>query len=201
MGSMCRFIFPENLMLRAFRVAGLAAIVAAPALLSAQSTSDKPLSFGISGGLSQPLGDLSDAASSGFVVAGHVFFKPASIQALRFRGDVSFDKWGAKDGVSSVDASFQSIGVTANAIYDVQTSSMTRPYLIGGAGLFNYKTLVNLGPTTGSTPSSTDVGVQVGGGLTFALAGFDTFVEAKFVNVFGDGSSRTWIPVSFGVRF
>jgi hypothetical protein len=86
---------------------GLATALAAPALLSAQSTSDRPVSFGVSGGLSLPMGDLGKGASSGFVVAGHVYFKPASIEAVRFRGDVSFDKWGAKNGV---DASQQSLG-------------------------------------------------------------------------------------------
>jgi hypothetical protein len=180
---------------------GLAAAVAAPALLSAQAMSDKPLSFGVSGGLSMPMGDLGDGLSSGFVVAGHVYFKPASFNALRFRGDVSYDKWGAKNGNSTANADFRSLGVVANAIYEVNSTSMARPYVLGGVGLFNSKFIYDVGGTSGSTPSATDLGIQGGGGLAFKLSGFDTFLEAKYVNVFGDGSSANWIPISFGVRF
>ena len=49
--------------------------------------------------------------------------------------------------------------------------------------------------------SSTDVAVQGGAGVNFQLAGFTTFVEAKFVNIFGDGSSTRYIPITFGFRF
>ncbi len=187
-------------MTRALRLVGLAAALAAPALVSAQAAAaDKPLSFGVSGGLSMPMGDLGDVANSGFTVGGHVFLKPASMNALRFRGDVAYDKWGVKD--AGGDADLRSLSFVANALYDFPSQSTIRPYVIGGLGLYNSKAIINLGQTTGSTPSSTDFGLQVGGGLTFKLSGFDTFAEAKFVNVFSDGSSTTWLPITFGVRF
>jgi|EP01012_Entosiphon_sulcatum_P017635 opacity protein-like surface antigen len=186
-------------MIRVRQLIGLAAVVAAPALLSAQASSDKPVSFGISGGLSMPMGDLSDAVNSGFAVAGHVYFKPASLNAVRLRGDVSYDKWGSKS--TAVKADFRSLGFVGNAIIDVKSSSSVQPYLIGGAGLFNSKFVIDLGTTTGSTPSSTDFGIQAGAGLTFKLSGFDTFAEAKFVNVFADGGSTNWLPITFGIRF
>lgn len=188
-------------MTRALRAFGLVAALAAPSILSAQASNDKPISFGVSGGLSLPMGDLSDGASSGFVVAGHVFFKPAAIKALRFRGDVAYDKWGAKEAFDEFDADFRSLSFVANAIYDIKTAdnSVVRPYVLGGVGLYNNKASVDILGFEGSS-SATDLGVQVGGGLTFKLSGFDTFAEAKFVNVFADGSA-TWIPISFGVRF
>jgi opacity protein-like surface antigen len=187
-------------MTRALRMVGLAAALAAPALLSAQSNT-RPISFGVSGGLSMPMGDLGDAADAGFVVAGHVYLAPRSLTAIRFRGDVAYDKWGAKEADEvGVDADFRSLSFVANAIYDVGTSPGVRPYLLGGLGLYNSKVSVDLGGFGSGSASSTDLGIQVGGGLTFKLSGFDTFVEAKYVNVFGDGSTN-WIPISFGVRF
>jgi opacity protein-like surface antigen len=186
-------------MTRALRLVGLAAALAAPTLVSAQAAADKPLSFGVSGGLSLPMGDLGNAANAGFTVAGHVFFKPATVNVVRFRGDVAYDKWGVKDAGGNAD--LRSLSFVANALYDVPTQSNVRPYLIGGLGLYNSKAIIDLGQTSASTSSNTDLGLQVGGGLTFKLSGFDTFAEAKFVNVFSSGSSTTWLPITFGVRF
>lgn len=89
----------------------------------------------------------------------------------------------------------------ANALYSVNSASMVKPYLLGGVGMYNSKATIDLGSTGGSTPSSTDLGIQVGGGLRFQLSGFSTFLEAKYVNVFTDGSSTNWLPITFGVRF
>ncbi|HEY0928406.1 MAG TPA: outer membrane beta-barrel protein [Gemmatimonas sp.] len=186
-------------MKRALRMFGLAAAIAAPAALSAQASSDKPVSFGVSGGLSLPMSDLGDAAESGFTAAGHIYFKPASMASLGFRGDVSYDRWTTK---FSDDVNLRSLGFVANALYSVNSSSMVKPYLLGGVGMFNSKASVDLGSTSGDTESSNDLGIQVGGGLRFQLSGFSTFLEAKYVNVFGDGdASAKWVPITFGIRF
>ena len=71
---------------------------------------------------------------------------------------------------------------------------MLRPYALGGLGLFNTRN-----PETDQ--SDTNLGLQVGGGLTFQLSGFSTFAEARFVNVFSDGRSSRYVPITFGVRF
>lgn len=120
------------------------------------------------------------------------------MKALGFRADVSFDKWGSK---VSDNVKLQSLGFVANALFDVSTSSMVKPYLLGGVGMFNTKAEYNLGSTTGTSEGNTDMGVQVGGGLRFQLSGFSTFLEAKYVNVFGDPNSMNFLPITFGVRF
>jgi Outer membrane protein beta-barrel domain len=188
-------------MTHTFRSIALAALLAAPVALSAQTS--KPVSFGVSGGLSVPTGELGDFAESGFVVAGHVFLKPASFKSVRFRGDVSFDKWNVKDGdFAGLDVEARSLGFVANAIYDFPTAntSSVRPYILGGIGMFNSKASVSAGSVSASE-STTDFGLQAGGGLEFKLSGFSTFLEAKFVNVFTEDSSTTFIPISFGIRF
>lgn len=185
-------------MQRSVRLLGLALTLAVPAALSAQSSA-RPVSFGVSGGLSMPTGDLGDIAEAGYVVAGHVFFKPASIQALRLRADVSLDRWSLKDVGNVSDASTRSVGVVANALVDFATnsSSTVKPYVLAGLGLYNNKTSAAASSNGGG---ATDVGIQVGGGMEFQLAGFSTFAEAKYVNVFAEGR-LSWIPIAFGVRF
>jgi hypothetical protein len=184
-------------MKRALRACALIATIAAPAALSAQS-SDRPVSVGVSGGLSLPLGDFGDVHNSGYSIAGHVYFKPASLKSLRFRGDVAYDRWD----IDGFNANTRSIAVAGNAVYDfpAQSTSIVRPYVLGGLGLFSLKTSATSGGFTNRS-GDTNLGVQVGGGLTFQLSGFSTFAEAKLVNVFRDESSTRYVPITFGVRF
>lgn len=183
-------------MFRSLRMLSVAALVSAPTFLAAQQNT-RSIQIGASGGLSLPIGSLGDGVKSGYVIAGHVYYQPSGFKSLGYRADVSLDKWSAK--VSGLD--LRSLGLVANAIFHLpsSTASMVHPYALGGVGIFNNKTSGNsLGITYSAT--SSDVGVQVGGGIDFALSGFSTFAEAKFVNVFSKGGTR-WIPVSFGVRF
>jgi len=185
-------------MKRLLRFVGLAAFIALPVMASAQDA-PRPVSFGVSGGLSIPLGDLADGYSSGFNVTGHVMLRPASFTNLSFRGDVNFDRFSAKD---VDDVTFRFLGGTANAVYAFpqSTPGMVRPYVLAGVGMQNTKVSVDVGAGSASN-SSTDVHVQGGGGINFQLSGFTTFLEAKFVNVFGDGSSVNYLPITFGIRF
>ncbi|MDQ8161607.1 MAG: outer membrane beta-barrel protein [Gemmatimonadota bacterium] len=172
----------------------MAAAVVSPTIVHAQSE-DKPLTVGVSGGVSVPTGDLADAVDAGYSVAGHVFFAPAALTSVRFRGDVSFDQFSYKKGSSLSDESFRSLGFVANAMVDLTSgSSSMMPYLVGGLGVYS-------GKASGSDDSSTDFGLQVGAGLTFKLSGFATFLEAKYVNVFSDPNSTGYLPITFGVRF
>jgi opacity protein-like surface antigen len=156
----------------------------------------------VSGGLSLPMGDFGEGLSSGFNVTGHVYYKPASLKSLRLRGDVSFDRFDA-DGV---DGSFRSLGFAGNVVYDfpTQSSSMVKPYVLGGLGIYNGNSSVKVSTGAGNfalSGSDTNLGLQVGGGITFQLSGFSTFAEAKLVNVFTEGASARFIPITFGVRF
>lgn len=184
-------------MQRTLRACALIAALAAPAALAAQSA-DKPVSFGVSGGLSLPMGDFGDARNTGYNLTGHVYLKPASLTAVRLRGDVGYDRWD----VDGFDASTRSIALAANAVYDfpAQSTSIVRPYVLGGLGLFSLKTSATSSGITNRS-GDTNLGLQVGGGLSFQLSGFSTFAEAKLVNVFTDGESTRYIPVTFGVRF
>ena len=172
----------------------VAALMMTPAMVSAQSSS---VGFGLSGGLSIPTGDLGDAVDAGYSIAGHVFLKSSSMKSLRFRGDVSYNGFDYKN----IDASYRSLGFVGNALIDLSTNGGVKPYVLGGLGAFNGKRSTQIGSAAVVSTSSTDVGIQIGGGLNFQLSGFSTFLEAKYVNVFTDNNSAGYIPITFGVRF
>lgn len=178
-------------------VAGLAMM---PAALHAQSA--KTVSVGASGGLSLPMGDLSDGYESGFTVAGHIFLKPASLTKVSFRGDVSYDKWEASSVVGNVlNVSQSTLGFTGNALFALGGGSGgMQPYLLGGGGMYRSSSSASVAGLSGSR-SSTNAGLQGGAGIEFKLAGFSTFAEAKFVNIFADGGSVNYVPITFGVKF
>jgi opacity protein-like surface antigen len=179
-----------------FRAALAAALSAAFLALPSLATAQKSLSFGVSGGLSAPIGSLGDATNSGYDITGHVFFAPQSNKTLGLRGDVSYDSWNSKGG----GLTLRSLGFTGNGIYHFSDTkgSIFSPYALVGAGAFNLTTRIS---GTNTSASSTDFGLQGGVGVEFQLASFSTFGEVKLVNVFGSGNSSRWFPVTFGVRF
>ncbi len=188
-------------------VAVAAALFAMPFVAGAQ---EKGVRFGVSAGLSVPMGKLGDVNGTGYNLTGHATLSPSSLANLSFRGDVGIDRFDAKESIGSLTqkGGVTMIGFTANAIYAFSQDdpgAVTRPYILVGGGFFNGRSKVTsiLGAAEDTDSSnSTDAGIQFGGGMEFNLSsGFGAFAEAKLVNVFGDGSSRRWIPISFGVRF
>lgn len=186
-------------MKRFLKLALCAAVVAAPASLVAQNA--RPISVGVSGGLSLPMGDIGNAYSSGYSVAGHVFLAPASRTALGFRGDISYDSWGSKTSLPGGDATFTSMAFLGNVLLKGgDAASMKRPYLVAGAGMVRSKAKIS-GASSGLSSSSSDLAVQGGVGMEFALSGFSTFAEVKYVNAFLDGGSLNYVPITFGIKF
>ncbi len=186
---------------RSLPMMGLAILIALPGIARGQAA--RTVSIGATGGLSLPLGDVANSAESGYSVAGHIFFKPASKDRLVFRGDVSYDRWGAKPaaGNNVLKASLTSLGFVANALVSFGSAkSSAGPYLLTGLGLYRTNFSVT-GSGAGFTSESSDMGLQGGGGLAFSLKGMSTFVEAKYVSVFRSPTSWTYLPVTFGVRF
>ncbi len=198
---------------RSLRIAGLVgALALLPAAADAQG--DRPISVGVMGGLSLPMGDLGDAVESGFNITGSIYFRPAAARMM-FRGDVGYDSFSGKKSTASPTSAdcppetvcgashdFDVLSFTGNVIFPLGMANgegTIRPYLIGGVGL--YRGMVGTGLASGRSTTNTDFGIAAGGGLEFQLAGFSTFAEARFTNVFGDGDSSRWIPITFGIRF
>ncbi|HJQ09446.1 MAG TPA: hypothetical protein VJ840_00270 [Gemmatimonadaceae bacterium] len=179
-------------------VAALVGIAFVPFAAHAQkrsthtTSSVKPVEFGISGGAALPTSDLSDGANTGFNLTGTIGWNPQMIP-LGIRVDGAYNRFGLKGGASG-DIHFTS--VTGNLVYKIPAASVS-PYLIGGAGWYN--AAVNL--TGFGSGSDNHLGWNVGGGLNMPLSGFNTFIEARYNQVQGDGGSLKFIPITFGVMF
>lgn len=162
---------------------------------TAQAQSSGGVVYGISGGLTLPVGDLGDVQGSGFNLQGHATLKPSSTP-FAVRGDLGLWTTGGKSfnqlGVSGSTKSVTWFTGNVNAVYNFEGSKDATfvPYVLGGVGLYN-----------GSQNFGTKFGVNAGGGVTFKLSGFDAFAEARFHNIFTDGNSSRIIPLSFGINF
>lgn len=159
---------------------------------SSSPSSVKPVQFGIAGGAALPTSDLSNGANTGFNVTGTLAVNQSLIP-LGIRVDAAYNRFGLKQGASG-DIHFAS--VTGNLVYQLPSASVT-PYAIGGAGWYN--AAMNL--TGVGSGSDNHFGWNVGGGIKMPLSGFDTFVEARYNQVQGNGGSLKFIPITFGVMF
>ncbi len=174
-----------------------AAMTGTAQMAQAQALESGGVRFGVSGGLTVPVGSLGDAYGSGFNINGHASVKPSSFP-VTLRGDVSFWTLGGKTisgggGVGTFKSDSRNLfSVNGNAIYNFEGAKDATfvPYIIGGGGIYS-----------GSEGFGTKIGLNAGGGVTFRLGGFDAFTEARFHNIFGDGGSARVIPISFGVMF
>ena len=164
-----------------------AALVAAALVFAAQpAAAQNPMTIGISGGLSIPASNISDTHETGWNVTGGIGFgMPASNLGFRFEG--FYNSFGAKTGSTDLRIA----GGAVNAFYNLGTG-VVRPYVIGGVGSYNQK-------FRGGT-STTDLGINAGGGIKFALRALHTYVEAPLHSVTGD-PQRQFVPIVFGVEF
>ena len=119
-----------------------AVIVAAPA--GAQQASSSSITFGISGGLVLPTGDIGNTNGAGFNIQGHAAVRPASMP-FGLRGDLGLWTTPGKTITPISGGSSTSYpGVTwltanANAVlnFESQKDATFVPYVIGGAGVYN----------------------------------------------------------------
>ena len=88
-------------------------VLAAAALcLSAGAASAQmgPFKIGVAGGLSAPVGKVSDNFKTGFALTGNIGIKPPLIP-LTFQAEVGWNQWGAKDFPSTADGHARVVNV------------------------------------------------------------------------------------------
>lgn len=154
--------------------------------------------FSVGGGLTLPLGDFGDAASTGWHGLAAVGFQPANLP-VGFQIDGMYQRFGLDGAPDGFDANFRMIQGTANVVYTFTTAeeSTFHPYLIGGVGLYNFKAT---GDDVPDVDAETDFGINAGAGFDFQAGAVGLFVEGRFHNVFTEGESTNFIPISAGIR-
>jgi hypothetical protein len=168
-----------------------AAALAGVALISFEARGQtSTVHFGVAAGAAVPVSGLRDFLNTGFNGTVVLGLNPALIP-LGVRVDGAYNQFSFKSGLGGGNLHITS--VTGNLVYKIPGASFS-PYAIGGAGWYNS------GASGGGT-SSNDFGWNIGGGISMALSGFDTFLEARFNQIQTQGSPARFVPITFGVMF
>jgi hypothetical protein len=162
-----------------------------------------PVSFGLGGGITIPVGSTSDGSKTGWHGLALVRFKPAA-SPVGFQVDGMYQRLGfSSDRVAAVGAGHtQIINGTADVVFGFPVSEETRfrPYLIGGVGVYNIKDKPDAGT---ALSGNTKFGINAGAGFDVGFGGGTFFVEGRFHNVFLSDplDDAKLVPISIGVRF
>jgi hypothetical protein len=144
--------------------------------------------FGLGLGATMPMGDYGDLDKMGINILG-VFETPLGQSPLYLRVDGLYSSTAHEGGSGSTSI----LGGTASALYHFSAPQATaRPYALGGVGIYN------VDPGGGS---ETKIGFGLGGGVTFNLAGFNAFAEARYLSINTSGFSFTLVPITVGLMF
>ena len=180
----------------------LTAVAMATAFTASTAHAQTPVSFGVGGGVSLPLGNFGDASKTGFQGTALVQFAPANLP-VGFRVDGAYMQNNFSDlqaGQAAGDGKFQTIFGTADVVYTFKTAETSRihPYLIAGGGVYNLKAKLDSDVDTGS---DTKFGVNAGAGFDMAVGAAKVFLEGRFHNIFISDNNTNFIPVTIGVKF
>lgn len=169
-------------------VAVFTVVSAAP--LAAQMAS--PIGFNVRAGAALPTGDFGDVAETGFTIGAGLSFQPALLPiGLRFDGD--YNRFSG-DNLGGGDFNINIWALTANAVLAPPLSPI---YGIGGLGFYS----LGVSAEGINSESETELGFNVGAGFRLPLTGFNTFVEARYHSVGGDGGRTNYVPIVFGLSF
>jgi hypothetical protein len=163
--------------------------VAAVADLRAQG-----VQFSLGGGIGIPLGTYDEVVKMGWQGTAGLSFASRALP-VGIQVDGSFAQFSDE---TPLDVKSQLIYGTANAVYHLQSAVTTvfRPYVIGGIGVYNSKTSGDDAPE-GST---TKAGINLGAGFDVHTGGAGLFLEARWHNVFLEGDNLKILPLTLGVR-
>jgi opacity protein-like surface antigen len=174
------------------RVVSLFTAVAVTIVMSTTvAEAQSPIRFGVAGGLSIPTGRGSDAVENGF--HGQIMLGFGMMMLpVKLRADLSYHSFSGKDGTLAQGIDQRVISGALNANVGMGGIGM-KPYLTAGVGVYNSK--------VENFDAQTDFGINGGVGVEFSLTGMSTFLEARYVNVFTEGESTRFIPITFGILF
>lgn len=153
-----------------------------------------PVHFGVSAGASMPTGDFGDAADMGYNVAGLVELSlPAA--PVSFRGELGYNSWGFKSSVADGE-SVSALSGAVNAVYAFpMPAAPVKPYVIGGLGMYHLSTSIS------GVSAENKFGFNAGAGLKFNLGTINALAEVRYTHIATEGSSTSYLPISFGILF
>lgn len=181
-------------------------VLASGAIAAQEVVSRSPIQFGVMGGATIPTGDFDNVLKTGWN-AGALLNFGFSNSPVALRVDGSWNQMNYKD-FSPVK--LRLIDATADAVFSFNTKSPAQFYLIGGAGVYNFKSTGHNDNFDFSSGSTTKFGINGGLGLKFTSGPVAPFIEARYHYVFsgesfnnGNNNSPKFqmIPISVGLTF
>lgn len=171
----------------------LLAFVVAIALPAAAVAQIPGVRIGLAGGPSFPLGDLADAATTGFHARGSLGLEMPLIP-LGVRGDLLWHRFPVDDA----DGHFTGVGGLVNGTWRMPFP-IIQPYLVAGAGFIRYSDpdLTIGGVLEAEGETGTEFAFAAGGGVQLRLLRLGAFVEARYL----DWSRHRALPVTLGITF
>lgn len=202
-------------MKRSLLVVAAVGLSASAAQAQMSAAPARPYTFGVSAGVSIPMGDLSSkntdtgaGATTGFNVNGILGFDSPSLP-IGIRGEVMYNRFGVdKSLTQGGSANYSVLGGNVNAIINLgsgMSGSGIRPYVIAGVGYSQFKLSASGGGVSVSD-SKSGFGLNGGLGIKIPLSGFQTFAEARYHYLMTEDKNKgspnaTFLPISFGIMF
>ena len=166
-------------------VSGPPATSPTPEQAAAQPTAFYVPLFGVTAGISIPLGKLSDDHGAGYGLGGLVEYAVAG-QPYSLRGEAFYQRFPLKSGHAGDDTNLFQIGATV--MYKLQQSP-TQTFITGGIAIYN------------ATHEGTRPGVNFGTGVEIPLTGFSAMAEARVHLMLADARPVIAIPLTVSVKF
>ena len=172
---------------------------------SAQMANKSPIQFGVFGGVNFPVSDYQDLLKTGWNAGALLNFGFAN-SPVGLRIDGTWNQFNLKDFDGP---HFRVLDATADAVFNFGATRIAKFYLIGGAGIYNFKITSNNDEDL-SNSSPTKFGLNGGAGIKFNVGSLSPFVEARYHYVFlngnnfdnnGNNPKFQMIPISVGLTF
>jgi hypothetical protein len=182
------------------------ALFASACLLAAIATpglAQKTYAIGFGGGVSIPVGKLSDTQHTGYNALATIAIGVADLP-LGVRFDAIFNNIPQNDlatpsggGAAAVKSDLRVTGGLANLLFAFPGTS-SKAYILAGAGYYSSK------PDTSGAKAQNNFGFNGGLGATFGSGPFAIFVEARYHSVSrsaSKGGVYQFVPVTLGLLF
>lgn len=186
-------------------------LLASGKIAAQDATPRSPVQFGVMGGVTIPVGNASDAVKTGWNAGALLNFGFAN-SPVGLRVDGSWNQMNYKNlgGVDLSGVHLRLLDATADAVFNVGTRSPAQFYVLGGAGVYNFKATGSNNNFDFSSGSTTKFGLNGGVGVKFTAGPLAPFVEARYHYVFSGNSFNNnssgssafqMIPISVGLTF
>ncbi|MBC8086381.1 MAG: hypothetical protein H7Z40_03890 [Phycisphaerae bacterium] len=187
------------------------ALLCAPLLVPAQGGPGMPgqpgnrlVNLVISGGMTVPTGEFKTLHDNGFHIDGSLIFNIPGLP-VAFRPELSLTSFRFKQSVlPSPDPSEVNKTQAISGLGNIEVPLSGGFYVLGGIGAMNLQT--KLAQDTTSNPSATNLFIDAGVGVRFAIRRVSGFFEARVGTAsyekgkFGYSKAQ-FVPLTFGLVF